>query len=263
MKNKQTSFIGAAMWPFLIAALNGCSDNSPTQPILREAEVRIVGNFSLSEEKTMVVTNRFGAVVLMGEGREESVSWLLDKSVQAETEQKAREQFDAITLAQQSRNDTLFVSVVAPNNTATITYAADLSLNVPSGMICMIDHALYSFSYDLSGLLTIQKTSYAKVTRHNASCQIDLTEGDIAIEISLSPEGFCRASTKQGHILLSIPATTSAKVEAQTDNGTITYTGLTFTTISLQAAKLTGTLGSGSGEIILKSGQGDIQLKGF
>lgn len=106
MKNKQTSLIVAAMWSFLVAMLNGCSDNSPTRPILKGAEVRIFGDFSLSEAKTIVVTNHFGAVVLMGEGREQSVSWLLDKTVQAETEQKAREQFDAITLAQQSRNDT-------------------------------------------------------------------------------------------------------------------------------------------------------------
>lgn len=152
--------------------------------------------------------------------------------------------------------------MAAPNNTVAITYAANLSLNVPSGMICMIEHA-YSFSYDLSRLLTIQKTSYAKIRRHNASCQIDLTEGDIAIEISLSPEGFCRTSTKSGDILLEVPKATSAEVFAKSANGTVTYSGLSFTKIQQQSATITGTLGAGFGEIRLETAAGDIQMKGF
>ena len=253
----------AAAWAFITVAFCGCSENSPTQPLLKEAEVRVLGDIPLSEEKAIVVTNPIGAVVLMGEGREQSVSWLLDKTVQAATAQKAREQFDAIVLSQQSRNDTLFVSVAAPLNSAIMTYAADLSLNVPLALPCAITQAHYGFAYDLAAPLLIQNTSYAEIQRHNASCQIDLPEGGIVIEMALPRDGICHAHTGKGDILLRLPATTSALIAAESKSGKVMHSGLVFVTLDQTASALTGTLGLGMGEIRLETANGNIQLEGY
>ncbi len=246
----------------VLIAMQGCTEKSPTTP-RQEVTERTFGEIAFVNAQVVAVENPKGAVVITGESRQRSIGWTLDKAVQAETGQRARAQFAAIKISHRISTDTLFVSVEAPCNSSTLTYAGDLSLSVPRQAPCIVTQALYSYVYDLAALVVLRNTLDVAIKRHSGSTQIVLAQGNIAIEAALPTHGFCFANTVKGDILLRIPTTTSANVLAQSGNGNVTFTGLALTNLEQKNSMIMGTLGTGSGEIRLATNIGNVQISGF
>jgi DUF4097 and DUF4098 domain-containing protein YvlB len=65
-----------------------------------------------------------------------------------------------------------------------------------------------------------------------------------------------------GNVSLTIPDSTSARVEAKTTNGAVSVSGLSIRDMSSSRTAVTGTLGGGSGVIRLTTVNGNVSLAG-
>ncbi|HCP45974.1 MAG TPA: hypothetical protein DIU15_08035 [Deltaproteobacteria bacterium] len=90
---------------------------------------------------------------------------------------------------------------------------------------------------------------------------ITVDTGEISVAASLLLWGGIDATTGEGPISLSIPASTSAQVEASTSAGSVSFVDLDFVGAN-SGAQASGLLGAGEGSIELLSGLGDITLVG-
>ena len=138
-------------------------------------------------------------------------------------------------------------------------------MEVPYQMLCQIENAtegIYVFDLDSTLFINNAKDNI-EIQRHNGSCEINTSKGNISVEIALPDSGFCRCSTSMGDIVMKLPVTTSATVYAKSNEGTVGYTNLTFSSLSQKTDFLSGTLGTGDGEIYLETQKGNIQILSF
>lgn len=249
----------------VIVFVAGCSNQGPERPPQSvDVSERLNGEILLAGERILVVRNSIGHLMVAGNGPLNSLQWVFDKETSAETKEKATAQLKSIRLASRSSNDTVYIDVESPAAQTGFYYFGAVSLAIPYRMACLIEEVSgeTKVSY-LGNTLLIRHSKQVDVQQHNGSCQINSSSGNISSEIALPDSGFCKASTGDGNILLKLPASTSATVFAKTGNGTITNVGLSFTNLNQQALMMTGTLGSGKGEIRLETNRGNIQLQGL
>ena len=86
--------------------------------------------------------------------------------------------------------------------------------------------------------------------------------GSIDADVSLMDTCSVDFAVGNGEIILTVPGTTNAEVEASVGNGGVTHSGLTFQNLQVLPGYLRGTLGDGSGTVVLQVGNGSIELTG-
>jgi DUF4097 and DUF4098 domain-containing protein YvlB len=91
--------------------------------------------------------------------------------------------------------------------------------------------------------------------------EVTVVNGNIQADLVLSPGGEASLATVNGNIILSVPAGTSADLKATRTNGTVTTSNLTLTGVSDDGHVYTGRLGSGQGEINLRTVNGNIAVR--
>lgn len=144
-------------------------------------------------------------------------------------------------------------------------YVVDYTLEVPARLVGEI--ATVNGDVEVEGLengVTIQiLNGSATLTDIQGSTETDVANGDTTAEISIVNDEVIDLAVLNGAISLSIPSGTNAELEARTDNGEVTVTGLTLTNELITSNVVTGTIGTGTGSIMLNVDNGDITLRGF
>jgi len=193
------------------------------------------------------------------------VQYFLDKTINAETRIKVLEQFDAIVINSMSENDSLKCSVTAPYNSDYFEYYSDLNLDVPYKVPCTINSPNNGVLTTYLDTTLYVQNSFGKieVEKHEGSCDLKTSAGDILIEMILPENGYCRSYSASGKIKLKIPKLSSASVYAKTLNGTVTFTNLDILNIEEADGLLSGKLAEGNGTIHLETKNGDIEIAGF
>jgi hypothetical protein len=262
MKNKTTKEITCLIFSALIF-LSGCKqDSSVISPVTKIYNSGSAGNYSITDEHLIIVRNFIGSVLVIGEGTvNPAVRWFIYKTVEAETDEQADSYFTLINPSFEKRNDTVIATLNVPGG---LPLRGMLELDIPYNMRCRVEYSLENtYVFDLDSSLYIQSRSNVEVMRHNGSCEISCNQGNVSVETAIPFEGYCRVTVQTGHILISIPTNTSVEVYAKSNNGSVSQTGLTFTNIQQDENSISGTLGSGAGEIRAVTGSGNIELKGF
>ena len=117
-----------------------------------------------------------------------------------------------------------------------------------------------------SGNATVSVTngnvSLANLT-HSTSTQVSVVNGSILAGLALPPRAACVLQTVNGPINLHIPQNTSAAFSAEVANGTISLTQLDLQDAMTTVKTVRGRLGSGEGQITLKTVNGSIYAAGF
>lgn len=101
------------------------------------------------------------------------------------------------------------------------------------------------------------------VSHLSGSADINLINGNIDAALDLLPAGGeCKLTSVNGQILLAIPRTTSAEFSAAVTNGTIAINNLNLRNAQTTPTRKTGTLGTGDGNVELKTINGNIVVNG-
>jgi hypothetical protein len=96
-----------------------------------------------------------------------------------------------------------------------------------------------------------------------ASVDVEAVNGAIEGDVSLPPGRTIDMDVVNGEINIDIPSSTSAEFSAEVVNGSVTVSGLPLEDMVVTAESVTGTLGAGEGEIMLRVVNGTIRVEGF
>jgi DUF4097 and DUF4098 domain-containing protein YvlB len=176
------------------------------------------------------------------------------------------------------------LDVTVPNQTSTdlTTHNGALKIENLTGQINGSTHNGKVTAEKLSGTIELKThngevdcgelTGKTQLETHNGSVTCEEVSGDINLRThngnaeafySATAPSVCNISavTHNGSVRLNAPPNLSAKVEASTHNGSIT-TDLPITvTGEVTKKKLTGTIGTGEGELYLETHNGSINIK--
>ena len=261
--SRGAALAAVAVIGFFLLLLGGCNNDSPTAvQELQTAEERVDGEIALGGGTVVAARNQVGPIFVNGEGLGPKIRWFMNRSASAPTLAEARNLLRNITLTSATEADTLALRVSAPENSTTASYTSLLSLGVPLDAPCRIDQVLGEiFVSSLFADLQIANAGRVTVLQHAGNCRISSSRGDIAVQIALPVQGVCTVSTSSGNVSIVLAANTSARVSCATGDGLISVVGLVLSDVNRTAASLTGTLGSGMGEVQLSTGKGNIEIK--
>ena len=240
--------------------IHGCKKGSTEPPSERSFTSDAYGNIALTNQHVMVVRNPLGSILIIGQGSSNSCRWYLNKTIETQLASDTASIFSSIRLLTQTTNDTLIIEI---NSSSQSNPKCLVQLSIPYSIICHIDQVSGDIEVDdMDSSLTIENASNVNVVRHNGSCQIFSGSGNVSVECAVPIGSSCLVNVKKGDITLKIPTIVSAQVYAKSDNGTVSQTGLTFTSVQQQSNLLNGKLGSGHGSIQLETTQGNIHIQG-
>jgi len=140
----------------------------------------------------------------------------------------------------------ILVQTVQPASLNGRQYLVKYNINVPS---------------DLSVDVT-QVNGQVTVENIENSLLVTLENGSVHGTVSLPPGGEITLWTGKGNLDLRIPTSTSAELFARVGFGAITWDNLDFLNVVQTDRSFTGTLGNGTGQIDLDTGNGNIDVTG-
>jgi DUF4097 and DUF4098 domain-containing protein YvlB len=158
----------------------------------------------------------------------------------------------------------IVVRTLQPQNTSPCTLEVDYELTVPArlaGEVIDVNGEITVTGLDqgLSVILVNGPVTLADVEHQTT---VRLTNGSITA--GLVPAGTDRIDllTVNGSIDLEIPASTGAELTATVTNGTISIANLTVSNQVSSGTSVTGTLGTGEGEVVVRTTNGSSALTG-
>jgi hypothetical protein len=245
-----------------LALGSGCGEQS-TRPLVNfHATGTASGEIGLQGETTLRCVSTKGQVTVQGEGLD-LVRWYIYRYAAAPTQERANDALARIVAEFRSAGDTLVFDVGTPPSGDVYYYGA-VTLGIPSWMNCVVSGATApALVSDLSGALTVTGAGSVTVARHTGSCDVSVTRGGLALEIAVPESGYCLGRTQDGSIRLRLPASSSAHLEAHTDAGTVTVTGLALADRVDSPGFVSGTLGSGTAVVRLETKRGNIEVIGL
>ena len=221
------------------------------------------GIIPFSNIKGIDIENSRGGVIIYGSTRTDTLSYILSKTIRAKTNEIALNHFDDIDLHFETETDTLRLSVLYPFDTDYLTPSGYIDLYIPYQMplaIRSMNEGIYIY-YMANDIIVRKVKDHIDIRNHSGSCDIQSEKGDIQIEIALPDSGYCIAKTENGDIKLTIPHETSANIYAKTYSGIINTPNLDILNLIQNNSTLSGTLGTGEGEIFLETRAGNIFIE--
>ncbi len=218
----------------------------------------------IAGRRVLAFTNGIGPVSLIGGETDTTVQFAMSTQVTNPAGPVPATQLASIILIREFQGDTMSFRVQYPENEPRYLYTAQTRFLTPYRLPCVIRavRGLASAS-DLGAAVTMSNVSGAKLIRHEGSCNIASGEGNVYGEVNLPVNGLCLITALRGDITLKVPTNTSANVTARASGGTVTHSGLVFSSLNPQPGSLTGRLGAGNGEIRLETGQGNIIIQAW
>ena len=149
--------------------LFSCTQEKGTEPTGRDFNLRVNGELPIGHPRAVVVADPHGSVIIDGQGIDSTMFWFLDKWVTAQTESAAGDLFPQIRIDDVVTSDTLYLSVMAPDDPAFSR--ASLSLTIPTSLPCVIRDVSGSLLVsNMQASFTAETCRALTVTNHTGSC---------------------------------------------------------------------------------------------
>jgi hypothetical protein len=203
-------------------------------------EIDVMGHSELSLEAIN------GTIVVAGESDAKSVKITGVKQVQSESTRDAIAHLEELNVDVQDLTNEILVRTLQPNQSEGRNYIINYTITLPQSMDININ--------SVNGLIIIDDVQ--------SNVFVNLINGNIDGEVSLLPGGIIDMKLINGNLLLDIPQNTSAIIDAKTINGTVGAANLEIHNRVESLNSLTGTCGSGDGEILLNTINGNIMMTG-
>ena len=208
-----------------------------------------------------------GEITITGESGADSVMITAIKRVQSKIDaQDAKDHLQALVVTCESLATTVHVETIQPQDTVERNYIVDYTITLPTYFKIQVD--------SINGIVTLDSIendvtvtmANGEVTLSNihGSALVGLANGTIDSKVVLPLQGTIDLKVATGgDIQLAIPTNTSATFSATTLFGSINISSnLVLQDVVKTSTSLSGTLGSGEGEISLGT-MGDIYVSGF
>ena len=250
----------------LCTSFMSCDSDDPVSQIILEtyefSSSGSISDFGLSKFRLF---NYFGGLIIIGKQSDGAIDYYIAKVIRAETQEAAIEAQENIVLQHHAQSDSMAIELGVYYYDDSIDYTGLLSLNLPYESDCRInfaDGAVYVS--DMVGRIDIENClNDVEVDRHNGSCDIFTSSGNIDIEAAFSGQDVCFAHTGSGDIQLMIPDTSSASFEVITYGGAISVVNLDISYSINEPQSFIGTIGEGDTVINLVAAEGNITIIGF
>lgn len=232
---------------FLIFALIltiGCDEESVISSDQFESETEESKVITLVEETNLIVENTNGSISVSTSDTARNVSCSIKKKVKSRiSENDAQSSLSRINITYENISSSVKIKVNHPNNDDR-NYEIGLNIILPD-----------RFNYNLSlGNGTIS------IITQTRNLLISLGNGSVQTNVTLLDTCFASISVGNGELNLLVPENTNAMLSASIGNGVITNNGLNFQNQMITDKKFNGILGSGTGQIILSVGNGNITM---
>lgn len=158
----------------------------------------------------------------------------------------------------------ILVRTLQPQDASPCTLEVDYELTVPArlaGEVVDVNGEITVTGLDQGVSVTLVNGPVTLVDVERGTT-VRLTNGSITAGLVPGPADQIDLLTVNGGIDLQIPASTGAELTATVTNGTISISNLTVSNQTSTGTSITGTIGTGEGELILRTTNGSIALTG-
>jgi hypothetical protein len=166
-------------------------------------------------------------------------------------------------VAQQTESG-IAVHTDQPDHPEGRTYQADYHVRLPRSMSISVGLVNGEVSIEkMSDGLAVELVNGNVACREiQGDCRVALVNGRIDCDVALPDKGSCSLSTTNGNIILAVPDTTSARLEARVTNGSVSVSGLQLNDLRSSRTSVSGILSGGSGSIQATTVNGNIEILG-
>ena len=169
------------------------------------------------------------------------------KKAYSYSQQEAENQLYNLEVAVEDNYDELKVTTIQPQENGKKNFTVDYWICLPKNVELKI--------YATNSKVTLQEVE--------ADAEVEVANGKIAAQVSLTKNGELKMKNVNGDMLLSLPKSTYAQFSAETTNGKIEVKNLNLFDKNETNHKMSGKVGDGEGAVYLKSTNGDIEILGF
>ncbi len=246
-----------------------CSDTTGTDGQVRNQNVVVseplTADLDASAQTRLRLEGINGNIDVVGVPGTDAFTVRGERQVGSESLADATAHLDDLEVIISQAGTEVLLRTIQPSQTRGRNYVVNYQLTVPDRLTARI--------INLNGNVTARGLD-AQVSVSNLNGNVTLTEitgnglvslinGNIESRMTLPLNGVADLETINGNVNLDIPVTTSAALLASLTNGTISVTNLTLQNRSSTPNSLSGTLGTGQGDIDLKTVNGNIEVAGF
>ena len=206
-----------------------------------------------------------------------------EKSVESDSRGDAEAALRNLSVGIDETADSINVRTEQPKNTGGRNYLVHYHITLPRDWQVDVDHlngevVLKNIGNNLTArnengnmsLIAVEGTTQVELTNGNidlhdlsGSVHATLINGNIDADVEMAPGGSIELGIINGNVSLDIPKNISASFSAQTKNGGINLNNLSLQNSSTGNNLVTGTLGDGSGKIVLGTVNGSITVRGI
>ena len=282
--NSHTNLIRCLAAVFIVGLLTTACDESivGVRNNQYSASEDFSNTFDLAGQTTFRITGINGTVEIRGVSGATTVEVWGERRVESDSASDAEQHLPGLLVLFSETSSEIIVRTDQPSNTENRNYIVEYHCLVPDDMLVIGSNVngvgdLSQLKTDISFVVAngdVSADSIAgdidiNVTNGNivlfdtyGDLDAVITNGNLIGTIVLPPAGSCDMSVTNGLITLSIPDSTSAELSAFITNGSITTQNLTFAEVTSSNLQFSGRLGSGDGQIVLRTTNGIITIIG-
>lgn len=177
----------------------------------------------------------------------------------------AGEQLAQVEVRVIEQDNVILVRTIQPEATGGLEFNVNYVITVPQNLGITVDNINGAVSVDgINERVAVSNVNGAiDLMSIVGSTTADVVNGQIVAQITLPRNGTLDMETVNGTIDLQILQNTSAQFSASVSNGDIALTNLTLQGAVSTPNSLQGTLGDGTGTIILRTVNGGIDVTGI
>jgi hypothetical protein len=242
---------------------SGCDEDTFVPQYNQTAEATFDLAFDVTTQTVFDLQGVNGIVLVTGSDTVTEATISGTRRVRSDTQADADSRLDDLRVITTVTADTIRIHTEQPDDTQGRSYEINYTVMLPAYLYLDIDNVNGNItaSHNRAELDVTAVNGTITVSDARDPIDVAVVNGNIQADLALSPGGEASLATVNGNINLSIPAGTSAELSATRTNGTVTTSNLTLTGVSDDGHIYTGRLGSGQGEINLRTVNGNIAVR--
>lgn len=222
-------------------------------------------NFKTAEKDIVVLSSINGTVDVTGVNEFDKITIWGERVVESSSVEDAEAHLQQLKVAIAENHNGLWIETDQPKTAEGRQYTVHYHLQLPHHMQLEIQQVNGLVHIDsLSAKIDVQVTngnvSFEKIF---GDLEVQVVNGNVTSDLNLIKNSVCKINVVNGSIEQKLPVTTSARFSAQVDNGNITMSEIALQGAVYSAKQVKGIFGTGLGEIILATTNGNIDIKGY